>query len=342
MEKLKVAVVGAGIYGKNHLNAYTWNPNSELVAVCDMNPEITKQVKEEYHVNTYNDIEEMLNNEDIDAVSVATPDPYHKEPVLAAIRHGKHVLVEKPLATSSQDAYEIIDAAKEAGVRVMVDYHKRWDPSSVAIKNQLELEETGKPIRGYIRMDNIYDVALNWLKWSANSSPVHFVGTHCYDIVRWYMGCDVVDVYAVGHKGILKSKGVDTWDSITAILTFENGCTWTVENAWILPDGFAKADDGYTQILCENKMFRIDSQHRGVEIFDSVKQHTPNVAFIQENNGRPMGFGIEPLNDFVYCIQNDKPFIANLNDGLEAELIAEAVHKSAEIGEKVNIIRRDK
>lgn len=135
MEKLKVAVVGAGIYGKNHLNAYTWNPNSELVAVCDMNPEITKQVKEEYHVNTYNDIEEMLNNEDIDAVSVATPDPYHKEPVLAAIRHGKHVLVEKPLATSSQDAYEIIDAAKEAGVRVMVDYHKRWDPSSVAIKN---------------------------------------------------------------------------------------------------------------------------------------------------------------------------------------------------------------
>ena len=55
-----------------------------------------------------------------------------------------------------------------------------------------------------------------------------------------------------------------------------------------------------------------------------------------------MGFGIEPLNDFVYCIQNDKPFIANLNDGLEAELIAEAVHKSAEIGEKVKIIRRDK
>lgn len=72
MEKLKVAVVGAGIYGRNHLNAYTWNPNSDLVAVCDMNKNITDEVSREYGVKTYNDIEEMLNNEDIDAVSVAT------------------------------------------------------------------------------------------------------------------------------------------------------------------------------------------------------------------------------------------------------------------------------
>lgn len=340
MEKLKIAVVGAGIYGRNHLNAYTWNPNSDLVAVCDMNKDITNAIAKEYGVKTYNDVEEMLNNEDIDAVSVATPDPYHKDPVLSAIRHGKHVLVEKPLATSSKDAYEIIDAANEAGVRVMVDYHKRWDPASIAVKNKLAEEATGKPIRGYMRMDNIYDVPLNWLKWSANSSPVHFVGTHCYDLIRFYMGCEVVQVYAVGHRGILKSKGCDTWDTITAILEFENGCTWTVENAWILPNGFAKADDGCTEILCENEMIRVDSQKRGVEFFNSDKLSTPNVCFIQNANGHPVGFGIDPLNDFVYCIQNDKPFYANLNDGLEAELIAEAVHKSAETHEVVKIERR--
>ena len=74
MGKLKVAVVGAGIYGQNHLNAYTWNPNAELVAVCDMNTQITKKVEEEYGVKTYNDIEDMLKNEEIDVVSIATPD----------------------------------------------------------------------------------------------------------------------------------------------------------------------------------------------------------------------------------------------------------------------------
>lgn len=341
MEKLKVAVVGAGIYGQNHLNAYTWNPNADLVAVCDRNPEITKRVEEEYHVKTYNDIEVMLEKEEIDVVSIATPDPFHKEPVLAAIRYSKDVLVEKPLATTSQDAYEIIEAANTAGVRVMVDYHKRWDPASIAVKNKLNEATTGKPVRGYMRMDNIYDVALNWLNWSSKSSPVHFVGTHCYDLIRWYMGCEVTEVYAVGHKGILQSKGVDTYDSITANLTFENGCTWTVENAWILPNGFAKADDGCTEILCENEMIRVDSQKRGVEFFDENKLSTPNVCFIQNYQGRSMGFGIDPLNDFVNCIQKDLPFMADMYDGLEAELIAEAVHKSADIHQIVKIERKN-
>lgn len=342
MEKLKVAVVGAGIYGQNHLNAFTWNPNADLVAVCDLNPVITEKVAKEYNVQTFNDIEDMLNSVDIDVVAVATPDPYHKDPTLAAIRHGKHVLVEKPLATNSEDAYEIIEAANKAGVRVMVDYHKRWDPASIAVKNKLNEELCGKPVRGYMRMDNIYDVALNWLSWSSKSSPVHFVGTHCYDLIRWYMGCEVTQVYAVGHKGILQSKGVDTYDTITAILEFENGCTWTVENAWILPDGFAKADDGCTEILCENTMIRVDSQKRGVEFFDSNKLSTPNVCFIQNYKGRYQGFGIDPINDFVNCIQNDIPFIADMYDGLEAELIAEAVHKSADTHQVVKIERKIK
>lgn len=340
MRTLNVAVVGAGIYGKNHLDAYTVNPNVNLVAVCDLNKAITDKVAEEYGVKTYNDIDEMLENEEIDAVSVATPDPYHKAPVMAAIRHGKDVLVEKPLATSSADAYEIIEAAEKAGVRVMVDYHKRWDPASIAVKNKLAEATCGKPVRGYMRMDNIYDVALNWLNWSGNSSPVHFVGTHCYDIIRWYMGCEVTQVYAVGHKGILQSKGVDTYDSITAILEFENGCTWTVENAWILPNGFAKADDGCTELLCENTMIRVDSQKRGVEFFDENKLHTPNICFMQRFNGRVIGFGFDPLNDFVDCILNDKPFVAGLKDGLEAELIAEAVHKSADTHQVVKIERK--
>ena len=339
MKKLNIAVVGAGIYGKNHLDAYTSNPNVNLVAVCDLKKEITDKVEQDYQVKTYNDMEEMLKSEEIDAVSVATPDPYHKDPVMTAIRYGKDVLVEKPLATTSADAYDIIEAAEKAGIRVMVDYHKRWDPASIAVKNKLADAGT-KPVRGYMRMDNVYDVAINWLNWSSDSSPVHFVGTHCYDLIRWYMGCEVVQVYAVGHKGILQEKGVDTYDSITAILEFENGCTWTVENAWILPNGFAKADDGCSEILCEHAMIRVDSQKRGVEFFDDQKQYTPNICFIQNHNGRAIGFGIDPLNDFVDCILHDKPFVANLNDGLEAELIAEAVHKSADTRQVVKIERR--
>lgn len=89
-------------------------------------------------------------------------------------------------------------------------------------------------------MDDIIDVPTEWFNWADKSSPVHFLGTHCYDQVRWYMGCEVEEVYAVGTKKVLKARGVDTYDSIQATLKMENGCYWTVENSWILPKGFAK------------------------------------------------------------------------------------------------------
>ena len=111
MKPLQVAVIGAGIYGQNHLNAYKWNPNANLVAICDKNAEVAERAAREYGAKAYTDMEEMLQKESIDAVSIATPDPYHKEPVLTAIRYGKDVLVEKPLATTSTDAYAIIQAA---------------------------------------------------------------------------------------------------------------------------------------------------------------------------------------------------------------------------------------
>ena len=86
-------------------------------------------------------------------------------------------------------------------------------------------------------------------------------------------------------------------------------------------------------------LFDIDSQNRGVEIYNNSKLRTPNSYFILNNCGRPSGFGIEPINDFIYCLQNDLPFIADGNDGLQAELIAEEVHESLEKGEAEKLKR---
>ena len=149
------------------------------------------------------------------------------------------------------------------------------------------------------------------------------------------MGCEVEEVYAVGTKKVLKGRGADTYDTIQATLKMENGCYWTVENSWILPKGFAKNNDGRTQILCENAMFRIDSQNRGVELYNNSKLRTPNSYFILNNCGRPSGFGIEPINDFIYCLQNDIPFVADGNDGLQAERRKNMTIK--EVAEKYDI-----
>ncbi|GHL48373.1 hypothetical protein ECZU29_32230 [Escherichia coli] len=100
MNKIRAAVVGAGIYGKHHMNAYLHNPDTVLVAICDTDTERCDDLAMTCGVMGYTRLDVLLQEEAIDVVSVATPDPYHTESILTALRHGKHVLAEKPLATS--------------------------------------------------------------------------------------------------------------------------------------------------------------------------------------------------------------------------------------------------
>jgi len=330
MRKLRVAVIGVGIYGENHIMALKHHPYAELVCFCDKSEERLKIVEKKYKLRGYLNIDDMLSNEDIDAVTIATPDPFHLEPTLRAIAAGKHVLVEKPLATSTADCNLIIEAAEKYNVRVAVDFHKRWDPASITIKNEISSGAIGKVIRGYISMDDIIDVPTKWLSWASKSSPAFFLGTHCYDIARWYMECEVKEVYAKGQKEILKNMGIDTYDNVQAFLVFENGSVWVIENSWIFPSKFPKSNDGKTVIIGTNGIIRSDSQDRGLQIYTNEKAITPNSYFINYYDNKPFGFGIQPIYDFIECLIYDLPFRANLQDGLEATKIAEAVHKSIE------------
>lgn len=335
-KKLKVAVIGAGIYGIHHVDVYKQNPYVELVAVCDYSEKIRNDIEAKYGVKTYASVEEMLSNEKLDAVSIATPDHLHVEPALQCINAGLHVMVEKPLATTVEDCEKILDAAEKNNVRVAVDFHKRWDPAAIYTYNQLN-EGDHYPIRGYMNMDDTIDIPTKWFKWGASSDPISFLGIHCVDLMRWYMGCEAVEVYAVGSKKLLPSLGVDTYDSVQSIITFENGCTWVLENSWILPSGFAKANDSRTSIITSEKYIRINNQDRGVEMVDSDKTHTPNVFFFNDFNGRVFGFGADPINSFVDSLVNETDFIADGFDGLQATKITAAIHKSLKEGTRVKI-----
>ena len=337
MEKLNVAVIGVGIYGIHHVDVYKQNPFVELTAVCDFSADIRKMAEEKYGVRTYETVEELLDSEKLDAVSIATPDHLHVEPALACINHGLNVLIEKPLAITVADCKSIMDAAEKNNVRVAVDFHKRWDPAAIYTFNQLNESENGYPIRGYMNMDDMIDVPTKWFKWGNSSDPVDFLGVHCVDLMRWYMGCEVTEVYSVGSKKLLPSMGVDTYDSVQSMITFENGCTWMLENSWVLTSGFAKANDSRTSILTSEKYIRINNQDRGVEMVDNEKSHTPNVFFFNDFNNKVVGFGADPINSFVDCLIDGSDFVADVYDGLQAARVTEAIHKSLEIGDRVKL-----
>lgn len=336
MNKIKIGVVGAGIYGNYHIHTYVCDKNVEKVVFCDLNDERKKATAEKYNVTGYSTVKEMIQNENLDAISIATPDPYHFEPLKDAIEAGiKNILVEKPLATTVEECEEIVRLAKENEVNISVDFHKRWDPAYNCIRDEIK-KDGDQIIRGYMSLDDIIDVPQKWFTWTNKSSPVWFLGVHCYDLIRYITGSEVKKVYAVGNKTVLKEKGYETWDSVQATLTMEDGSHWVVETGWILPNTFPKSNDGQLVVLTEKKYFKNES-YRGVKQYTDVKESLPNYIFMNFSENSASGFGLEPMQEFVQNIVEGKEFRTSAYDGLQASKIAAAVHKSAETGEIVTL-----
>ena len=307
MNKVKIGVVGAGIYGTYHIHTYKCDPNVEKVVFCDLNEERKRIAEEKFGIKGYTSIKEMIETEKLDAVSIATSDPYHFEPCKDAIESGiNYLLIEKPMALTVEECEEIIELAEKNGVKISVDFHKRWDPAYNCIKTDIKSEDK-KIIRGYMSLDDVIAVPENWFTWTDKSSPAWFLGVHCYDLIR---------------------------DNIQAILTMKDGSNWTVETSWILPNTFPKSNDGQLVIITENKYFKNES-YRGVKSYSDKKQGIPNYIFMNFGENSASGFGLEPMQEFVADIVNGKEFRTTAFDGLQATKIAAAVHESAETGKVI-------
>lgn len=326
--KTRVAVVGAGHYGTHHINAYRRHPDMDLVAVCDSDPVRGEELARSCGARSYSRLEDMLKKETIHVVSVATPDPSHTAAILTALRYGKSVLAETPLATSGHECELIAELAARQDLLLGVDFHQRWEPVVKRIRAELEKPETGRILQGHIRMDTVVGTPVVRRDWAADSSPVWFLGSHCFDLVRHISGLEVVSVFAVGQKRVLVECGLDTWDSVQTLLTMTGGSTWVVENAWVLPEGCPAESERQIDILCEAASFHSSSRSRGLEITTQDKTLTPDVYYPYFPKGVAGGYGISAIDDFIKAVRDGTPYPVTAQDGLAASRICEAVHRS--------------
>ena len=132
-DTLGMGIIGTGLWGSHHARAFTTLPRTTLAAVCDIDADRAQAFAREHGAaKAYTDHRALLADPAVDAVSVATPDFAHADPLVAAAEAGKHVIVEKPLATTHEDLARIEAAVKASGVTFMVDFHNRWSPPIVA------------------------------------------------------------------------------------------------------------------------------------------------------------------------------------------------------------------
>ncbi|MDB5057724.1 MAG: oxidoreductase domain protein [Chloroflexi bacterium] len=336
MSVVSVGVIGLGLRGTMFARALAHNPSAKLVAVCDTDLARRRQGATDYGVPAFATPQELCDLPGLQAVIVATPDPLHRESVEAAAERGLAILVEKPLATTLQDAEAMAVAVRRAGVLCQVAFENRWNPPYLAAKDAIERGDVGTVLSLNSRINDRIDVPLGMLRWGATSSPGWFLLSHTVDMARFLSGREPTRVYAQGQKAVLVSKGLDTYDTLQAIVTFAGGLSAVFEASWILPETLPMIVDVKYEIIGSDGALYIDWHDQGLHQVTKAGYQHPIVANL-DVHGRPTGMPIWMLDSFITCVATGAAPLATLDDGLAAVRVVEAIHRSAQSGGVVEL-----
>jgi len=340
VKSIKMALIGCGTWGSAHAQLYYEDPRVELVGICDINRERALAVAQKVQVpeeKVFTDYKEMVDTTGCDAVAIVTPDFAHREYAVYCANAGKHMIIEKPLATTREDADAVLEAARRNNVRVMVDFHNRWSPPFALMNSEIEAGVIGQPYSAYLRLNDQKWVATDMLKWAAKSSVLWFLGSHAVDTLRWITKSEVDTVYAVSREGVLKAQGVDSVDVYQYTLTFKNGVIAQVENGWISPNGGPNVNDFKCNILGTEGMYNLDLSSHNMIQRHTDRTQTPDVLvnnFVRETAA---GFAYQSIRHFVDCLINDKPFYVSLEDAYNVTLTILKVFESVKTGMPVKV-----
>ena len=357
MKKIKIATIGVGRFGIFHLHAFKQLEDYydvELKAASDIVSQKREIIQDQFRIPVYEDYREMIEKEDLNAISIATQDHLHKDIALYALSKGLHVFVEKPLDVTSQGSFEMINLAEKNNLLLQIDFHKRYDPFHIEIKQIIDQGKFGDFLYGYCYMEDKIIVPRDWFReWVNNTSPMWFLGSNFIDLISWLMNSRVVSVFAKGQKNKLKELGLDTYDSIQSMISFDNEAVVTFDNSWILPEQFSSIVNQGFRLVGTEGIVEADSHNRGTtSCFTSekgVRNHNSGFMYPGINrNGKEIyeGYGIKSIQHFAENLSYIKNggFLEDLNgtypsgiDGHEVTKVSEAVHLSLECGESVNI-----
>jgi predicted dehydrogenase len=343
--KTSFGVVGAGLWGSFHCKTLNALPAAELTAVCDLDPKRAQAMQDEFGARrVYTDYRELIADPDVEAVTVATPDFAHGDIVMAALEAGKHVLSEKPLATTLGEAEKIAGLAAKSNVKVMVDFHNRVNPAVHAMKEAISAGEIGLPLHASARLSNTLFVPFDMLSWAAKSSALWFIGSHAVDALRFTLDAEVVRVQAMKRHGFLAGQGVDTADVHMALLEFDNGAVASLENSWVLPRDLPLVFDFKMEIVGEKGSVEISTAQNGTfkKYVGAGLRAQDMLGVTPAAGGRIGGFVTEAIARFVDAVTLDVPVLADAEDGLEVTRVLTAIEEAAKTGQSIKLAKRSR
>ena len=331
---IKMAIVGAGLWANEHARIFREMQGVECVAICDINREKAEKFAADNAIpQVYYDHREMLAKSGCDAVSIVTPDFLHTQIAVDAANAGKHMLIEKPLATTREDVFAILEAAEKNKVRVMVDMHNRFSPPFNNAKYIVASGRFGKPVNAYFRLNDVRSVATDMLSWAAKSSILWFLGSHTLDTLNWIVDSQIKEVYARSSRGVLDALGVNAVDVYQTSLVYENGVIAQTENGWITPNGNPCVNDIKFNVVCERGKVDIDASNNNLlKVTSDERMDTGDCIVSNTIFGYHKGFAYESIRSFLDKLESGEEFFVPLKDCANVVLALLAIMESAETG----------
>ena len=352
MEKLKIGIIGAGTISKRHLDGYRQNPHAEVCAICDVNEATAKARAEEFGIPMFcSDPMQILSDPDIDAVSIVTPTFTHKDLVIAALEHGKHVLCEKPPALNAKEASQCEAAAKASGKVLMYGFVVRFSKEAVFLKDYVNSGAMGKLYYAEVaRLARSFRIG-GWFvnKELSGGGPMIDSVIHQLDMTLYLMGYPKVHSvkgftshelnglpYAMkGIPGGWVSADTNTYERETETLAgglvrFVDGTTLFVKASWVLNT----TKPGNLVELCGTKAgARVDTEGTHLIRADESGYYLESQPVLKEEYNM---FHRE-MDHFVDCCLGNTECIIRPREGTQIMQIIDAIYQSAETGKEVII-----
>ena len=347
-KELNAGVIGLGM-GRHHIMAYQ-KSKANVLAVCDVDEKRLAAAKAEFDIPlAFTSIDEMLADKNIDLVSVALPNFLHADVSIKALKAGKHVMCEKPMAMNAREGRKMALAASESGRKFMMHFNTRFSPEAQVLKKYADAGALGDVYYArtiWNRMRGVPGLG-GWFttKGKSGGGPLIDLGVHRLDLALWLMGNPAaVSVSGFCHDALAKriarqrGKSMDVEDFAAGFVRLDNGAALALEASWA--SNIQRGEEMLTAILGTNgSLFhgnlgegyameaRVVAERSGVVEIVNPKHHRPRYASAQQQ--------------FVDCILDDTEPAATAEHGVRVMEILDAIYESAAKGREVKVKRQD-
>lgn len=332
MERLRMGVIGLGWFGEIHCETLAGIPNIELAALCTRKPDRLAEQAKKFNVKkTYTDYRDMLADRAIDAVSIVTMWDQHTDPTIAALEAGKHVFLEKPMASTVADCNRIIAASKKVKGILQIGHICRFNPRYRMAKQAVDEGRIGK----IVALSSRRNIPAAWTpEILGKIGPIVGDAIHDTDLMLWFTGDTVKSVYAQ----TVSVRNLKFPDIGQTMYRFKGGATATLETVWCMPDKTPFDIDERMSIIGTEGIIHVQDTFPNLAIVDKGKLHSPDTTYWPMFDGVRGGALRAEFEYFANCALNGKkPEIGRPEDAaaaLEATLAAE---QSARTGQVIHI-----